>query len=349
MTKPTDWRWPAEWEAQDAILLAWPHAETDWSANLADVQANYLALLTAICRFQKAVLIVPDEHAETEVRAQFGAGFAHADRLHFVHAAYDDTWLRDSGPITLESQDAFLLNDFRFTGWGGKFEASRDDQLVGALHEARLFRAATLKPWDFALEGGAVDGDGAGTVLTTWNCLHERHPNLDRDTLKARLAEMLHATRVLMLEHGELQGDDTDAHIDTLARFSAADAIVFQSCDDPGDAHHAPLSAMAAEITALRTITGDPYRLFALPWANPVHAADGRRLAASYANFLIINGAVLMPAYGDDKDADALAVLARAFPDREIVAVPCRALIEQNGSLHCITMQLPRGVLNVAS
>ncbi len=349
MTTATDWRWPAEWEPQDAVLLAWPHAETDWAANLADVQANYLDLLRAICRFQTAVVIVPDAGTESEVRARLGAGFESAKTLRFAHAAYDDTWLRDSGPVTLVTDNAFLLSDFRFTGWGGKYEASRDDLLVSALHSANLFRRASVGSWDFALEGGAIDGDGAGTVLTTWHCLHERHPALDREALSARLSEMLHASRVLMLEHGELQGDDTDAHIDTLARFAAVDAIVFQSCDDPDDSHYAALGAMANEIAGLRTAKGHPYRLFALPWPQPIHAADGRRLAASYANFLIINGAVLMPAYGDAADSGAVAVLAQAFPGREIVAVPCRALIEQNGSLHCITMQLPRGVLNVES
>jgi agmatine/peptidylarginine deiminase len=346
------WRWPAEWEEQDAILLAWPHADTDWAANLADVQASYVALLSAICRFQRAVLIVPNAATEAEVRQRLQHDAHCAKRLSFVRAAYDDTWLRDSGPITLTvgnrvSDEHFLLNDFRFTGWGGKFEASRDDLLVSALFEAGKFRNARLRSWDFALEGGAIDGDGAGSILTTYHCLHERHPALSHGELSQQLALMLHADRVLMLEHGELQGDDTDAHIDTLARFAAVDAIVFQACDEISDPHHAPLSRMQAEIAELRTRQTQPYRLFPLPWAKPIHAQDGRRLAASYANFLIINGAVLMPAYGDAADTQAALVLQQAFPDRTVVPVPCRALIEQNGSLHCVTMQLPRGVLNV--
>jgi agmatine/peptidylarginine deiminase len=346
MTTATEWRWPAEWEPQDAILLAWPNADTDWAANLADVQQCYLALIAAICRFQRALLIVPDAQTEADVRRRLQHDAACAQRLGYVHAAYDDTWLRDSGPVTLAAGDRFLLNDFRFTGWGGKFDASLDDLLVTTLFAAGRFRRADVRSWNFALEGGAIDGDGSGTVLTTYNCLHHRHPALSRDELARQLAGMLHAERVLILEHGELQGDDTDAHIDTLARFASVDAIVFQACDDAGDPHHAPLQAMRAEIAALRTRQGQPYRLFPLPWAKPIHAADGRRLAASYANFLIINGAVLMPAYGDAMDAGAAEVLRQAFPDREVVPVPCRALIEQNGSLHCVTMQLPRGVLN---
>jgi agmatine/peptidylarginine deiminase len=194
------------------------------------------------------------------------------------------------------------------------------------------------------LEGGAIETDGAGTLLTTWRCLHERHPGIDRQTLAARLAGWLRQDRVLWLDHGYLEGDDTDAHIDTLARFAGPDAIAFQDCDDSQDPHYRELQAMAAELAALRTVDGRPYRLFPLPWPRPV-IDENRRLAASYANFLIINGAVLMPAYGDPADARAQAVLAEAFPDREIVPVPCRSLIWQNGSLHCITMQLPQGLL----
>ena len=190
----------------------------------------------------------------------------------------------------------------------------------------------------------SIETDGAGTLLTTWRCLHERHPQASRDQLDSKLRGWLAQDRVLWLDHGCLEGDDTDAHIDTLARFAADDAIVFQACDDPADPHYAELQAMAAELAALRTRDGRPYRLFPLPWAAPI-LDEGRRLAASYANFLIVNGAVLMPAYGDRADDRAAAVLADAFPGREIVQVPCRPLIWQNGSLHCITMQLPEGLV----
>jgi agmatine/peptidylarginine deiminase len=148
----------------------------------------------------------------------------------------------------------------------------------------------------------------------------------------------------LWLDSGYLEGDDTDAHIDTLARLAPNDAIVFQACDDPTDSHYAELRAMGDEIAALRTKDGKPYRLFPLPWAQPILDED-RRLAASYANFLIVDGAVLMPSYGDPADALAAAVLEKAFPGRDIVQVPCRPLIWQNGSLHCITMQLPQGLV----
>ena len=337
---------PAEWENQSAVLIAWPHDDTDWADRLGDVEDTYIALVAALVRYTRVVVCVADEDLQTYAEARLRSARVDLSRVRFVEVEYDDTWLRDSGPITLRTPDGFRLLDFRFTGWGGKFEASRDDRLIEHLDALHVFRNAERQSIDFALEGGAIDTDGAGTLLTTWQCLHERHPELDRDTLGARLAEWLAQDRVLWLDHGYLEGDDTDAHIDTLARFAPDDAIVFQACDDPSDSHYAELRAMGEEIAALRTRDGKPYRLFPLPWAQPI-VDGGRRLAASYANFLIIGtdtgGAVLMPAYGDPADAAAAAVLGQAYPGRDVVQVPCRSLIWQNGSLHCITMQLPEG------
>ena len=337
-------RLPAEWEPQSAILIAWPHADTDWAARLGEVEDTYIALVAAITRFQPVLVCVVDADLQAYARARLASARVDMAQVRFVEIAYNDTWLRDSGPITLRGESGFRLLDFRFTGWGGKFDARLDDKLVEGLHEAGVFLDSSRQVIDFALEGGAIDSDGAGTLLTTWRCLHERHPDTGRSTLSAQLAAWLMQDRVLWLDHGGLEGDDTDAHIDTLARFATEDAIVFQGCEDPADSHYAELQAMAAELAALRTRDNEPYRLFPLPWAQPI-VDGGRRLAASYANFLIINGAVLMPAYGDDADHAAVAVLEKAFPDREIVSVPCRPLIWQNGSLHCITMQLPHGIV----
>jgi agmatine/peptidylarginine deiminase len=336
-------RFPAEWEPQSAILIAWPHAGTDWAERLAGAEETYIALVAAITRFEQALVCVADDDVEAYARARLSSARIDMDRVRFLPVPYDDTWLRDSGPIALREDDRFRLLDFRFTGWGGKFDASQDDLLVERLHEAGVFLKSSRQNIDFALEGGAIDTDGAGTLLTTWQCLHERHPQVGRVELEAKLKDWLAQNRVLWLDHGYLEGDDTDAHVDTLARFAANDAIVFQACDDPADAHYNELQAMAAELATLRTFDGAPYRLFPLPWPRPI-LEDDRRLAASYANFLIVNGAVLMPSYGDAADDAAAAVLAKAFPDREIVPVPCRPLIWQNGSLHCITMQLPEGL-----
>ena len=341
-----DWRFPAEWEPQDTVLLAWPHAGTDWAPRLAAVEATYVALIAAITRFQLVLLCVADAMLAQQVQDRLTQAGVRPERVLLIEIDYDDTWLRDSGPITLlDGSGAARFLDFRFTGWGGKFGAGRDDALVQGLAERGVLDETAVRRSEFALEGGAIETDGRGTLLSTWRCLAERHPDKSREHIAQSLCQTLAQDRVLWLEHGHLEGDDTDAHIDTLARFAPGDAIVFQACDDPQDSHHAELAAMADEIAALRTLDGRPYRLFPLPWPRPIHDA-GRRLAASYANFLTINGAVLMPAYDDPADARAAAVLRAAFPQREIVPIPCRALIWQNGSLHCVTMQLPQGALS---
>lgn len=336
-------RFPAEWEPQSAVLIAWPHAGTDWADRLESVESTYVALVAAITRFELALVCVADQSIEARARALL-TNSADLSRVKFERIDYDDTWLRDSGPITLREGSRLRLLDFHFTAWGGKFEARRDDQIVAALSDRGVFGQARRERIDFALEGGAIETDGEGTLLSTWRCLHERHPNLDRQQITCRLQGWLQQQRTLWLDHGYLEGDDTDAHIDTLARFASVDAIVYQGCQDPSDAHYEQLQAMARELAQFRQADGSPYRLFELPWPQPI-LDDGRRLAASYANFLIVNGAVLAPAYGDPMDDAAMSVLQQAFPTREIVAVPCRPLIWQNGSLHCLTMQLPEGLI----
>lgn len=337
-------RFPAEWERQSAVLLAWPHAGTDWAERLDSVEATYVALVSAIVEFEKALICVADSAVEACAKRCLNEAGVDLKQVRFERLPYDDTWLRDSGPIVLRGETGFRLLDFRFTAWGGKFEAALDDRIVSALHERGVFERAERERIDFALEGGAIETDGNGTLLSTWRCLHERYPNLSRAEIAERLQGWLHQERILWLDHGYLEGDDTDAHIDTLARFAPNGSLVYQGCDDPSDPHYAELRAMADELAAFRALDGKPYRLFELPWPRPI-LDQGRRLAASYANFLIVNGAVLMPAYGDPADEAATAVLAQAFPDRKIVAVPCRSLIWQNGSLHCLTMQLPEGLL----
>ena len=338
------WRLPAEWEPQAAVLIAWPHADTDWAERLASVETTYVALAAAVTRFQPLIVVVADDGVQRRAADLLAQVQVDPDRVHFVPLPYDDTWLRDSGPVTLKAADgAFQLTDFRFTGWGGKFGAEQDDALVAGLAGVGVFGQASHKRIDWALEGGGIESDGAGTILTTWRCLVQRHPEQSREEMSAILRDNLHASRILWLEHGYLEGDDTDAHIDTLARFAPGDRIVFQACDDTNDPHYTELQRMGDEVAALRTMDGRPYELHPLPWPQPI-LDQGRRLAASYANYLIINGAVLVPAYGDPADVEAARIIASAHPGREIVQVPCRPLIWQNGSLHCITMQLPVGI-----
>lgn len=349
---PAALRFPAEWEAQSGVMIAWPHDGTDWAPRLADVETTYVALVAAITRFEQVVICVRDaelrRHAEALLCQQAGPAID-LGRIRWLELPYDDTWLRDSGPITLidtgSGDRRFRLLDFRFTGWGGKYRADQDDALVSRCFELGLFSArCEHESIDFALEGGAIESDGGGRLLTTWACLHQRHPEQDASALGDALRNYLRTPEVMMLDRGFLEGDDTDAHIDTLARFAPNSRIVFQGCQDKSDKHFEELAAMRKQLAGLRDAEGKPYELLEMPWAEPIFDAE-RRLAASYANYLIVNGAVLYPAYGDPADAGAAEILAKAYPGREIVAVPCRPLIWQNGSLHCITMQLPQGVL----
>jgi agmatine/peptidylarginine deiminase len=343
---PPRFRLPAEWEPQAAVIIAWPTEATDWAPRLPRIESAYTALAAAIAGFETLIVCVPDASVREHVFRKLAAAGVPRERMRIVEVEYDDTWLRDSGPLTLTNGIDFRLLDFRFTGWGGKFDADRDDRLVETLAAAGLFRTAAHQRIDWALEGGAIESDGNGTILTTWRCLHQRHPHSDRGEMTHLLGEALGAERVLWLDHGYLEGDDTDAHIDTLARFAPDDAIVFQSCDDPEDSHFDTLARMREELAALRTMDGRPYRLHALPWPQPiVETEERRRLAASYANYLVLNGAVLVPAYGDPADDAAAGVIAAAHPGREIVPIDARPLIWQNGSVHCLTMQLPAGVL----
>ncbi|WP_297799688.1 agmatine deiminase family protein [Arenimonas sp. GDDSR-1] len=337
-------RFPAEWEPQSAILMAWPHAGTDWAARLEKTRGCFAGIAAAISRHQTLLLLVSEAEVEDDARTALAQADADLARVQFITLPYNDTWLRDSGPISLRHNEGFELLDFHFTAWGGKFEAGLDDRIVSELNRLGLFRNARHRRIDFALEGGGIETDGAGTLLSTWHCLHERHPEKSRADIEAVLKSHLRQHRVLWLEHGYLEGDDTDAHIDTLARFASETSIIYQACDDPQDSHYSELQAMAAELGQLRTAEGKPYTLHALPWPKPI-MDEGRRLAASYANFLIINGAVLMPVYADAADGRALSVMQRAFPTHDIIGIPCRDLIWQNGSLHCCTMQLPEGLL----
>lgn len=338
-------RLPAEWEEQDGVLLAWPHAKTDWHDTLAQVQKVFVEIARAISRYEQLVIVTPAIiPAEEQLRR---AGIS-PDRFTLYRIPTNDTWSRDFGPITVYENNQPVLYDFGFNGWGLKFAAHHDNLVTAQLAAQGAFGKNTVRVPGLVLEGGSIDSDGAGTVLTTTKCLlsANRNPHLDRHSLEQTLGNLLGVKRFCWLNNGSLYGDDTDAHIDTLARFCPDNTIAYVCCDDPHDEHFTTLAAMAQELRALRTINGQPYQLVPLPWPQPCFAPDGHRLPATYANFLIINRAVLVPTYGIPQDTAAVETIARLFPDRETIGINCRPLINQHGSLHCVTMQLPRGVLS---
>jgi agmatine/peptidylarginine deiminase len=336
-----------EFAPQSGVILTWPHPGTDWQSRLAEIEKLYVEIAGSITRYERLLIICCDIRHRQHVNRLLEHASVALQFVSFAITGTNDTWVRDYGPITVSRDGRLVLHDFTFDGWGGKYTATQDNRVTRSLFAGGFFGCDELLQQQLVLEGGSIDTDGCGTLLTTSHCLLEsgRNPGYDRARLEARLRELLGIERVLWLEHGELSGDDTDAHVDMLARFCSPGVIAYSSCSDPDDEHFAPLAAMEQELLAFRTREGLPYELVPLPLPQPVLDESGRRLPASYANFLIINGAVLVPVYDDPADAVALAALAGCFPGRRVEPLNCLPLVRQNGSLHCATMQLPVGVL----
>ncbi|MBI2355333.1 MAG: agmatine deiminase family protein [Deltaproteobacteria bacterium] len=337
-------RLPAEWEAQDGVLLAWPHEGTDWAYMLDDIRPVFADIIRRIAGFERVLLTAPHAAEAVEYLAAAGVDMT---RVTVGEMPNNDTWARDFGPITVMFNNRPVLLDFGFNGWGLKFPANHDNLITRRLKE-RGALAPNLKTIGLIMEGGAIESDGLGTILTTAECLlsPNRNPQLDRSDVEQAMASLLGARRVLWLNHGRLAGDDTDSHVDTLARFCPDNVIAYTACDDPRDEHFQELKLMEEELKSFRAPDGSPYRLIPLPWPKARFDEQAHRLPATYANFLVINGAVLVPSYRDqEKDSLALERIGQAFPGREIIAVDSLPLIEQHGSLHCVTMQLPQGVL----
>lgn len=257
----------------------------------------------------------------------------------------NDTWARDHGFISLvDDQGHRRLLDYRFNGWGEKFPADLDNAINRQLYDQGRLQGEYTDCLDFVLEGGSIESDGKGTVFTTSCCLLAPHRNqpMTKAEIEERLKRDLHVQRLLWIDHGELIGDDTDGHIDTLVRICPDDTLLYIGCDDPREAHYEALRQMEEQLQTFRTLEGQPYRLLKLPLPRAI-VFEGERLPATYANFLVINGAVLCPTYNQpDLDAIALEQIGKAFPDREIIGIDCLSIIKQHGSLHCCTMQYPR-------
>lgn len=335
---------PPEWAPQSATLLVWPRVGGDWGSGLEPAREAIAAMADALARFQPVVLVAPDADSAADIQTRQDTARLPCEGIHVVPVTANDIWARDTGPITVIEHGRRRFIDFRFDGWGGKFYAAGDDALTAALHAADALGAGDLERSEIILEGGSIESNGIGTILTTKRCLlgDNRNANFDRARAEASLAESLGAEHILWLARGDLIGDDTDGHIDTLARFVSADTIVHQGCDDPADDHHAELAAMAGELAALHDPQGQPYKLLELPLPAPQYdPEDGHRLPAGYANFLIANGCVLVPAFDDPADTTAAKIIGHCFPKREIIPIDSRALIRQHGGLHCAAMQIP--------
>ncbi len=330
---------PAEWYPQQSVLITWPNEHTDWADSLMEVTECYKKIAHAISTRQQLVIIC---HDSKMVKEELGDIFN--SNIQLLEAPYNDTWIRDYGPITVFEEEKPKWLDFQFNGWGRKFEAGKDNALTAFLKK-ELFPYLTLEDHlSFVLEGGSIESDGQGTLLTTSHCLmaNNRNQPLSRGGIEKYLKEALGVKRILWLEFGWLEGDDTDGHIDTIARFCDEHTIAYVKVEDKNDNHFHDFTDMERELIAFANAEGKPYKLVPLPMPDAVFSPEGKRLPATYANFLIINGAVLMPIYNCKQDELAVQQLTSAFPDREVIGINCLPLIRQNGSLHCMTMQIPK-------
>lgn len=336
---------PAEWAEQSAIQLTWPHMHTDWSYMLNEATLCFIDIAHAILERQDLVIVC---HSETSINYRLNPSKDAKGKLTLIEIPSNDTWNRDHGGISVFIDEKPHFYDFTFNGWGMKFAANYDNQINRGLFAQNALNADVeyVNKKDFVLEGGAIESDGKGTLLTTSECLlsPNRNSHLSKEEIEKYLKKAFGLDRVLWLDYGYLAGDDTDSHIDTLARFCDEHTIAYVKCENEEDEHFESLAKMEEQLKTFVDYEGKPYRLIPLPMATLVFDEDNDRLPATYANFLIMNEAVLMPTY-DDKAIDDKAIqqLKTAFPTREIVGVNCSALIKQHGSLHCVTMQFPKG------
>jgi agmatine/peptidylarginine deiminase len=333
-------RLPAEWETSHAVMLTWPHHQGDWAESFEAIHNCYLGIVSAIQPYANIIISAADEALAEDIRQDIGD----IENISIFIVPSDDTWARDHGPITVYENDEPVLLDFVFNGWGNKYPSENDNRITLLLYNSDAFPGYDYQQVDFVLEGGSIETDGMGTLLTTSSCLlaATRNTGMNQAEIEDVLEDRLGLVNFIWLEHSELAGDDTDGHIDMLARFLNPQTIAYTACNNRDDANYASLAGLKAELEALRNDDAAPYTLVPLPMPAPIFNKQGLQLPASYANFLILNQAVLVPTYGVPEDESTLATLRLHFPKHVVTGVPCRSLIEQFGGLHCATMQLPQ-------
>lgn len=329
-------RLPAEWEEQEFVQLVFPHENTDWNEYLSDAIENFVNIANAIRKYQKCLIVAKNI---TFVKSLFPS----KKNLLFVRLDSDDTWSRDFGGITVEIDGVSTILNFKYNAWGKKFAYKKDDLITMQLKHKGLLKDYKHKSVKMVLEGGSIESDGEGIILTTTECLMEknRNPKLSQKMIEQKLIENLGAKKVLWLNSGALEGDDTNSHIDTIARIISEDTIMYQICDDENDSNYVQLKLMETELNKFTNLKGKKYNLIGLPHIKAKYDGE-EKLPATYANFLIINGAVLVPTYQDENDEKAIEIFKKAFPKRDIIGIDCSTLIRQHGSLHCVTMQYPK-------
>ena len=337
---------PAEWYIQSCVQLTWPHEDTDWRDYLDDITETFVQIAKAVAHYEPLVIAAKYPERVREVLAE-SLNDDEMARVSIYECDNNDTWARDHAFITLvsttDASASCRLLDFRFNGWGEKFAADKDNRINRTLYDKGVFSGERVDYDDFVLEGGSIESDGRGTVLTTSVCLMAPHRNqpMTQAEVETVLKERLCARKIVWFDYGQLIGDDTDGHIDTIVRVCPDNTLLYVGCDDENDPQYADLKALENQLQQATDADGRPYRLLKLPMPDALYD-DGDRLPATYANFLIINGAVIVPTYNqEENDARALELVAEAFPGYDIIGIDSQTIVRQHGSIHCLTMQYP--------
>lgn len=335
-----------EWVACEGVLLALPHEDTDWNYILSEALDQYKRLVETIAKEGIRIFLLCQDVKKAEIL--FDAAII--KQITFIETEYNDTWTRDYGPLTILKNGDLRILDFGFNGWGLKFAADLDNQVNRSLNEKSVFTKGLYRnETAFILEGGSIDTDGEGTILTTTRCLCSPNRNgyLSKHEADEQLRKRLGADHVLFLDYGALMGDDTDSHIDTLARMAPENIILYTGCRDIDDPQFEELLKMRAQLSMFKNAEGNPYNLVELPLPYAIYDDNGERLPATYANYLVMEKVLFMPVYGQpEKDELAMQTVKIAFPHHKVVGIDCSTLIKQHGSLHCATMQIPKGVIS---
>ncbi len=321
-------RLPAEWERQEGVMVAYPHGKSDWTCCLDEIKKSYKEIIKAISLYEKCLVVCDDiKSVKNELRDIIN------NNIIFTQAKTNDTWIRDYGAIDVAIDDKIVSYDFIFNGWGDKFDAKLDNKLNYTLYKNGIFSNKLIKQ-DLVLEGGSIDTNGDGVLLTTSKCLlnPNRNPTYSKKEIEKRLKGLFGIKKIIWLENGNLVGDDTDSHIDTLARFLDKNTIAYVKCYDKNDEHFKELDKMEKELQKT------DFKLIPLPLPHPIYR-NKERLPATYLNFLFINKALLLPVYNDKYDKKVIDIFENFYPKIDIIPIDSNTLIREHGSLHCSTMQ----------
>jgi agmatine deiminase len=344
--KQLGYRMPAEWEPHEATWLSWPKDPLTWPNRVPQAQEVFARMIEALTPQEKVHLLVDDGEMEDEVRKKLSSKKVNEKNLFLHPIKTVDSWIRDYGPNFLVGatgrSPTLAYNCWTFNAWGEKYDTLMKDNGI----PKRIFHLLNLPLFEpgIVLEGGSIDVNGQGCVLTTEQCLlnKNRNPQLFKNEIEEYLKNFLNVSKVLWLGEG-IVGDDTDGHIDDITRFVSEDTVVTAIEEDPSDDNYQPLQDNLERLKLMKDPKGNPFNIFTLPMPGPVLDDEGERLPASYANFYIANGVVLAPLYRHENDGKALEILKGLFPDRKVTGIECNDLIFGMGAIHCVTQQQPKG------